>query len=113
MADWKKRLGVLYSTNPDFDYERTDSSQSIETLPEERQELRISISRRHRAGKEVSLITGFVGSEGSLEELGKLLKQRCGVGGAVKQGEIIIQGDQRDKLLEILLSLGYKRTRKA
>lgn len=110
--DWKSRLGVLYSTNPDYQYEYEGQEQA-ETLDPEAQKLRIGLSRRQKAGKEASLITGFVGRDEDLADLCKQLKQRCGVGGSSKDGEIIIQGDQRDKLLQILLSLGYKQTKKA
>lgn len=108
--DWKKRLGVLYSTNPDYIYEY-DQEPETETIPSDRQPLRVSLSRRHRAGKEVSLITGFIGSEDALQDLGQILKRRCGVGGSVKDGEIIIQGDQCPKLLQILLELGYSKSK--
>ncbi|MDO4692189.1 MAG: translation initiation factor [Porphyromonadaceae bacterium] len=110
--DWKSRLGVLYSTNPDYQYEYEELEQA-ETLALEAQKLRIGLSRKQRAGKEVSLITGFVGRDEDLTDLCKQLKQRCGVGGSAKDGEIIIQGDQREKLLQILLALGYKQTKKA
>lgn len=112
MSSWKDRLGVLYSTNPDYQYETIKDIDEEITLPKEQQRLRIQISKKHRAGKEVSLVTGFVGTCEDLESLGKLLKQRCGVGGSVKDGEIIIQGDQRDKLLMILKSLGYESAKR-
>lgn len=110
MADWKDRLGVLYSTNPDFEY-TTEQVEEPDTLEPARQELRISLSKKQRGGKEVTLITGFVGHEEDLAELGRLLRQRCGVGGSAKDGEILIQGDQRTKLRSLLLSLGYTRTK--
>ena len=110
MADWKDRLGVLYSTNPDFEY-TTEQVEEPDTLEPARQELRISLSKKQRGGKEVTLITGFVGREEDLAELGRLLRQRCGVGGSAKDGEILIQGDQRTKLLTILQSLGYTQTK--
>ena len=110
MADWKDRLGVLYSTNPDFEY-TTEQVEEPDTLEPARQELRISLSKKQRGGKEVTLITGFVGREEDLAELGRLLRQRCGVGGSAKDGEILIQGDQRTKLLTILHSLGYTQTK--
>lgn len=110
MADWKDRLGVLYSTNPDFEY-TTEQVEEPDTLEPARQELRISLSKKQRGGKEVTLITGFVGREEDLAELGRLLRQRCGVGGSAKDGEILIQGDQRAKLRSLLLALGYTRTK--
>ena len=110
MADWKDRLGVLYSTNPDFEYP-TEQVEEPDTLEPARQELRISLSKKQRGGKEVTLITGFVGREEDLAELGRLLRQRCGVGGSAKDGEILIQGDQRTKLRNLLPSLGYTRTK--
>ncbi len=112
MADWKDRLGVLYSTNPDYQYQ-TNEPQEPDTLAPSAQLLRVGISRRHRAGKEVTVVSGFVGTMPDLEALGKLLKQRCGVGGSVKDGEILIQGDQRDKLVHLLLNLGYTRTKRS
>lgn len=112
MADWKARLGILYSTDPNYEYQY-DEIVEPETLSPERQPLRVSISRRHRAGKEVSVVTGFVGSTSDLEALGKTLRQRCGVGGSAKDGEILIQGDQRDRLLAILHDLGYTSVRRS
>jgi translation initiation factor 1 len=108
--DWKDRLNVVYSTNPDFRYD-TGAEEEPETLPKERQTLRIALDKRNRGGKQVSLITGFVGKTGDLEALGKLLRVRCGAGGSVKDGEIIIQGDFRRRLLEILQKEGYAKTK--
>lgn len=110
MSDWKNRLGVLYSTNPDFAY-MTDEVEEATTLPPDKQRLRLSLSKKQRGGKEVSLITGFIGTTEDLEALGKLLRQRCGVGGSAKDGEILVQGDQREKLRKILLELGYRQTK--
>ncbi|WP_302379378.1 translation initiation factor [uncultured Alistipes sp.] len=104
--DWKSRLGMVYSTNPDFEY-RTDERTEPETLPPVRQQLRVWLDRKQRAGKVVTLVRGFVGREEDLAELARLLKTRCGVGGAAKQGEIIIQGDHRDRVVEILTKAGY------
>ena len=110
MSDWKNRLGVLYSTNPDFEYTTAEVAEP-ETLPAAEQRLRLSLSKKQRGGKEVTLITGFVGREEDLAELGRLLRQRCGVGGSAKDGEILIQGDQRAKLRSLLPALGYTRTK--
>lgn len=108
--DWKQRLGVVYSTNPDFKYEQ-ESVTEEETLAPEKQKLTVSIDRRCRAGKQVTLVSGFVGSESDLKELGKTLKVKCGVGGTAKDGEITIQGDLRDKVTALLCTMGYRAKR--
>lgn len=104
--DWKKRLGVVYSTNPDFKYQ-TEETQEETTLPPSRQRLIVRIDRRGRAGKQVTLIEGFKGSGDDLAALAKTLKVKCGVGGTAKDGEITIQGDLRDKVTALLKSMGY------
>lgn len=104
--DWKKRLGVVYSTNPDFKYQ-TEETQEETTLPPSRQRLIVRIDRRGRAGKQVTLIEGFKGSSDDLAALAKTLKVKCGVGGTAKDGEITIQGDLRDKITALLTSMGY------
>jgi translation initiation factor 1 len=109
-GDWKDRLGVVYSTNPDFKYE-TAASPEEETLPPGKQRLIVGIDRRNRGGKQVTLITGFIGGTDDLKELGRLLKTKLGVGGSAKDGEITIQGDFRDKVVEILKGLGYNAKR--
>ena len=105
--DWKDRLGVMYSTNPDFKY---DTGEQVEeqTLSKEKQRLFITLDKRNRAGKSVTLVSGFRGTEDDLTALGKMLKVKCGVGGSVKDGEILIQGDLRTKVAEILKKEGYK-----
>lgn len=107
----KERLNVVYSTNPNFSYE-LDNEEEIETLPNSQQKLYVSIDKKQRAGKEVTLVEGFVGSEDDLKELGKLLKSKCGVGGTVKDGEILIQGNFRDKIIELLLKEKFQVKRK-
>lgn len=104
--DWKKRLGVVYSTNPDFKYQ-TEETQEETTLPPSRQRLIVRIDRRRRASKQVTLIEGFKGSGDDLAALAKTLKVKCGVGGSAKDGEITIQGDLRDKVTALLTSMGY------
>ncbi len=108
--DWKDRLNVVYSTNPDFSYE-SEEEEEEETLPKEKQLLRVSLDKRNRKGKAVTLITGFKGTTEDLEELGKFLKVKCGVGGSAKEGEIIIQGDFRTKIVELLQKEGYAKSR--
>lgn len=108
--DWKSRLGVVYSTNPDFQYE-TAAEEEADTLPPSKQRLIVGIDRRNRGGKQVTLVSGFVGRADDLKELGRTLKTRLGVGGSAKDGEITIQGDFRDKVVEILKSLGYNAKR--
>ena len=110
MNDWKKKLNVVYSTNPDFEYE-TDEVLEEETLPKDKQSLRIQLDTKQRRGKAVTLVTGFIGSNDDLNELGKLLRVKCGVGGSAKDGEIIVQGDMRNRVLEILKQEGYKKVR--
>lgn len=108
--NWKDRLNVVYSTNPDFKYEEEDAFEE-ETQPKDKQQLRISLDKRNRKGKAVTLITGFRGTEEDLTELGKFLKVKCGVGGSAKDGEIIVQGDLRNKVLELLQKEGYAKSR--
>ncbi len=104
--DWKDRLNVVYSTNPDFNYE-FDSDEEEETLPPNKQHLKVSINRKKRAGKSVTLIEGFVGTDNDLKDLARELKTKCGVGGSSKDGEILIQGEFREKVAEILKKQGY------
>lgn len=108
--DWKSRLGVVFSTNPDFQYQ-TDEEPEAETLEPSKQKLVVKIDRKGRAGKQVTLVTGFVGNEDDLKELGKMLKVKCGVGGSAKDGEIVIQGDFRDRVTELLKAAGYNAKR--
>lgn len=105
--DWKDRLGIVYSTKQDFDYSY-DKDAEAETLPPQQQNLRVSLDKKNRKGKAVTLVTGFTGSDDDLKILGKLLKTKCGVGGTAKAGEILIQGDFREKVMQVLLQAGYK-----
>ncbi|MBM3431304.1 MAG: translation initiation factor [Bacteroidetes bacterium] len=107
----KKWVNVVYSTNPDFQYEQEQEEQS-ETLEKNQQKLYVSIDRKQRAGKEVTLIEGFVGVEDDLKELGKLIKTKCGVGGTVKENEILIQGNFKDKIFDLLIKEGFIQTKK-
>ncbi len=111
--DWKDRLNVVYSTNPDFNYNKNDEFLEEETIDKHIQNLRVSIDKKNRGGKIVTLVNGFVGSENDLKELGKLLKSKCGVGGSAKDGEIIVQGDFKQKVIDLLLKEGYTKTKGA
>lgn len=108
--DWKKRLGVVFSTDPDFKYEEAAEDEP-QTLEPSKQNLIVSIDRKGRAGKQVTLVTGFVGSSDDLADLGRVLKMKCGVGGSAKDGEITIQGDFRDRVVSILKDMGYRTKR--
>lgn len=108
--DWKKRLGVVFSTNPDFTYEE-EAVQEEETLEPAGQSLIVRIDRKGRGGKQVTLVTGFVGTADDLAALGRILKMKCGVGGSAKDGEITIQGDFRDRVVALLKDMGYKAKR--
>ncbi len=110
--DWKDRLGVVYSTDPDFKYvTRADLEEQAETPEPSRQKLTVAIDRKGRGGKQVTLVSGFVGKDSDLSALAKMLKTKCGVGGSAKDGEILIQGDFRDRIVDILKSLGYNAKR--
>lgn len=104
------RIGVVYSTNTDFNYDE-ENDEEQETLPNAEQMLSVSIDRKQRKGKEVTLVAGFVGTEDDLKDLAKVLKSTCGVGGTAKDGDILIQGNFRDKIMDKLNSLGYKTKR--
>jgi translation initiation factor 1 len=98
--------GFIYSTNPDFNYNDADPAE--ESIPHNQQDLRVMLDKKNRSGKAVTLITGFLGNEEDLNTLGKFLKSKCGTGGTVKDGEILIQGDFRQKILQMLIAEGYK-----
>lgn len=108
--DWKQRLGVVYSTNPDFKYQTAEVVEA-DTLPPAKQRLIVAIDRRQRSGKQVTLVKGFIGRADDLAALAKILKTKCGVGGTAKDGEITIQGDLRDKLVTLLTQMGYNAKR--
>lgn len=108
--DWKDRLNIVYSTNPDFRYD--DGAEEEEETPEKnRQRLRVSIEKKGRGGKTVTVVSGFTGREDDLKELGRLLKTKSGVGGSVKDGEILIQGELKQRVIEILKTDGYTQTK--
>ncbi|MGC4023570.1 MAG: translation initiation factor [Cyclobacteriaceae bacterium] len=108
--EWKNREGVVYSTNQDFNYEYAGENES-ETVPSQQQNLKVLLDKSGRAGKQVTIVTGFIGKSSDLEALTKLLKTKCGVGGSSKEGEIILQGDLRDKVVQALVKEGYKAKR--
>ncbi|MGV3596335.1 MAG: translation initiation factor [Bacteroidota bacterium] len=108
----KNKLGIMYSTDPDFEYNE-ESTEETNTLPPQQQKLRVMLDKKNRAGKAVTLVTGFIGTNDDLETLGKKLKNLCGSGGSAKDGEILVQGDHRDKILKWLLDNGYSQTKKA
>ena len=106
----KNKKNIVYSTNPDYEYEY-DQDEIQETLPPQQQTLKVKIDKKQRKGKAVTLVAGFIGSEDDLKDLGKILKSKCGVGGSVKDGEILIQGDHREKIIDILNKANYKTKR--
>lgn len=108
--DWKKREGIVYSTESDFSYDYGQAGEAV-TLPPQQQNLKVSLDKSGRAGKQVTLVSGFIGSQKDLDNLGKILKSKCGVGGSVKGGDVLIQGDLRDKIVQVLLAEGYKAKR--
>ncbi len=99
--------GIVFSTNPD-EHILNFSDEEYDTLTPSKQDLRVQLDKKQRAGKAVTLITGFIGNEDDLKALGKMLKSKCGVGGSVKDGDILIQGDFRTKIIDILINEGYK-----
>jgi len=105
-----KRVNVVYSTNPEYNYD--DENEELETLVENEQSLKVLIDRKQRKGKSVTLVTGFTGHTDDLKNLAKTLKSKCGVGGSVKDDEIIIQGEFKEKVFELLVKMGYSKTKK-
>ena len=108
--DWKDRLGMVYSTNPDFQFV-TDDEPEAETLPKNQQRLRVRIEKNGRGGKTATIISGFIGSETDLKELGKWLKGRLGVGGSAKDDEVLVQGDFKQRVIDLLKADGYTQTK--
>ena len=108
--DWKERMIWVYSSNPDFKYENVEKEET-KTLDKKQQKLRVNIEKKGRSGKTVTLITGFIGTENDLKELGRLLNSKCGVGGSAKDGEILIQGEFKQRVIELLKAEGYTQTK--
>jgi len=101
-----KKINIVYSTDPNFKYKYEDDEE--DTLPTQKQELWVHFEKKHRAGKKVTIVSGFVGSLDNMKALGKLLKTKCGVGGSVKDGDILVQGDLKEKVKGILVAEGYR-----
>lgn len=106
----KKNGNIVYSTNKDFEYD--EEYDEVETIENNIQELKVFIDRKQRKGKSVTIISNFIGTDEDLNDLGKLLKTKCGVGGSSKNGEIIIQGELKDRIFDLLINLGYTKTKK-
>lgn len=106
----KKKVNIVYSTNPDYNYDYDDDE--VETLSLDKQQLKVMIDRKQRKGKSVTLISGFIGNDDDLKALAKTLKNKCGVGGTAKEGDILIQGEFKSKIFDILINMGYKQTKK-
>lgn len=107
------RAEVVFSTNPNFNYTHGEGDEEDDIIPPDRQRLRIFLDKKKRKGKEVTLVAGFEGPDDTLKELGKMLKSKCGVGGSVKDGEILIQGNHRDRVLQLLIDAGYTGSKKS
>ncbi len=110
-VDRNKRVGVVFSTNPDFGYSEEEEPENANMLPKNQQKLRLYMERAGRGGKTVTVIKGFIGTDMEINALCKFLKQKCGVGGSAKDGEIVIQGDHRPRLVELLKREGYTQTK--
>jgi translation initiation factor 1 len=106
------RLGFVYSTDPNFGFQHDEKNEQ-ETVPPSQQKLRVVLETKQRGGKPTTVVTGFIGTDADIEALGKKLKSFCGTGGSVKDGEVLVQGDQREKLVGWLLKNGYTNTKKS
>ena len=106
----KHYTGVVYSTNRDYEYQKEEKPEQ-QTLPNQQQQLRVRIEKNHRGGKTVTIVDGFAGKDVDLEELGKALKQKCGTGGSVKDGIILVQGEMKMRVVKLLIEMGYKNSR--
>ena len=106
MAKQKKQRfeGIVYSTSDDFEYNDAEGGEEQETLPNDKQRLKVGLDKKQRKGKVVTIVTGFIGTDADLEDLARKLKQKCGVGGSAKEGEILIQGDFKEKIIQYLTS---------
>lgn len=111
MAKNKNKIGVVYSTNPDFEFQYEGEEEVFDTLPPTQQKLRVKIERSGRGGKTVTVVDKFVGTDDDLNALGKILKTKCGVGGSVKDGQVIIQGDFKERIVSLLIEMGYTNTK--
>lgn len=109
--DWKDRLGVVFSTASNFEYDTEENDLEKNSVARNKQTLRVFLDKKQRKGKQVTIVANFIGSDDEIKELSKILKTKCGVGGSVKDKEIIIQGDFREKIVEILKSEGYTKSR--
>lgn len=107
MGKNKNKIGVVYSTNPDYQFEYEGEDEMLDTLPPSQQKLRVRIERSGRGGKTVTVVDNFIGTDDDLNDLGKTLKTKCGVGGSVKDGQIIVQGDFKDRVVALLKDMGY------
>ncbi len=106
----RNRVDIIYSTDPDYDYEYEEDQEEA-TLEPAHQKLRVVLDRKKRRGKTVTLVTGFVGTADDLKDLGKVLKSKCGVGGSAKDGEIMVQGDHKSRVVDLLKDMGYSKTK--
>ena len=105
-----KKKNIVYSTNPNYNYD--DEDEDLDTLENDKQQLKVLVDRKQRKGKSVTLVTGFVGTEDHIKNLAKILKSKCGVGGSSKDGEILIQGEFKENIFELLIKMGYNKTKK-